>query len=357
AARTHTSTGGTDFFDNFFTRKLVDPEPTHGSWGSEEQAGVWQYRKSHVINSASGARTDYQVRIKVHYGSGTDSGEDVYLNGKCRADFGDVRFTDDDGITLLNYWMEEKVDGDYAVFWVKVADDLSVNPATIYIYYGNPSATTTSNIKAASLWGQGDDFNDNSRDTTIWDEHEVGAGIVSETNQRLECYCPYNGDRAGYVSKDSRYIDNCEIYVTVSQTVVTELCLFIHTQKITNDEPYFYNDWYRVTLWTWEGWYGFYVQERISDTVNTLYVGNQLSSYEKIKIQVTDGTVRFLEQDTLRATTAFSLNTQNCYIYLAARTHTSTGGTDFFDNFFTRKLVDPEPTHGSWGSEEAQPEA
>jgi len=68
----------------------------------------WQYRKSHVIESASGAGTNYQVRIKVHYGSGTDSGEDVYLNSHCRTDFGDVRFTDDDGVTLLDYWIEEK---------------------------------------------------------------------------------------------------------------------------------------------------------------------------------------------------------------------------------------------------------
>ena len=33
----------------------------------------------------------------------------------------------------------------YATFWVKVADDLSTNPATIYIYYGNPAATSISN--------------------------------------------------------------------------------------------------------------------------------------------------------------------------------------------------------------------
>jgi len=103
----------------------------------------WQYRKSHVINSASGAGTNYQVRIKVHYGSGTDSGEDVYLNSHCRTDFGDVRFTDDDGATELDYWMEEKVDSDYAVFWVEVADDLSSSSATIYVYYGKSDATYT----------------------------------------------------------------------------------------------------------------------------------------------------------------------------------------------------------------------
>ena len=54
--------------------------------------GNWQFRKSHIINPVLGAGTNYQVQIKVHYGSGIDGGEDVYLNGKCRSDFGDIRF-------------------------------------------------------------------------------------------------------------------------------------------------------------------------------------------------------------------------------------------------------------------------
>jgi len=51
-----------------------------------------------------------------------------------------------DGTTLLDYWMEEKVDGDYAVFWVEV-DSIPASPdtTTIYIYYGKSDATTTSN--------------------------------------------------------------------------------------------------------------------------------------------------------------------------------------------------------------------
>ena len=105
----------------------------------------WQYRKIHTINPASGAGTNYQVKITAHYGSGTDSGGDVYLNSHCRTDFGDVRFTKSDGTTLLDFWMESYTASNNAVFWVEVADDLSTNSATIYIYYGKSDATTTSN--------------------------------------------------------------------------------------------------------------------------------------------------------------------------------------------------------------------
>ena len=105
----------------------------------------WGYRKSHVVGYAAGAGVNYQKRIRVHYGSGTDNDENVYCGSHCKADFGDVRFTCGDGLTLLDYWLESKVDGDCAVFWVEVADDLSAVDQTIYIYYGNAAAATKSN--------------------------------------------------------------------------------------------------------------------------------------------------------------------------------------------------------------------
>jgi hypothetical protein len=130
--------------DWILVRKYVDPEPSHDDWGHPEERFTfpddWQYRKNHTINSNGNAGVNYPVRIKVHYGSGTDSGEDVYLNGKCQPDFGDIRFTDYTGWTLLDYWMDEKV-GNYATFWVEVTANLSVSTTTIYIYYGNENAS------------------------------------------------------------------------------------------------------------------------------------------------------------------------------------------------------------------------
>ena len=116
------------------------------SWSDAAWYSGWNYRKSHVINAASGAGTNYQVKITAHYGAGTDSEADVYLNNHSRTNFGDIRFTGSDGATLLDYWMESKTDSDNAVFWVEVADDLSSTNQTIYIYYGKADATTTSNV-------------------------------------------------------------------------------------------------------------------------------------------------------------------------------------------------------------------
>jgi hypothetical protein len=66
----------------------------------------WNYRKSHVIENATGAGTNYQVKIEAYAGSGVDTVGKVYLGGKALSSFADVRFTDDDGITELDYWLE-----------------------------------------------------------------------------------------------------------------------------------------------------------------------------------------------------------------------------------------------------------
>ena len=70
---------------NGFVNRAVDGDTftivaTDQDYDPQFDADSWSYRKSHVINSAAGAGTDYQVKIVVHYGSGADSGENVYLN-------------------------------------------------------------------------------------------------------------------------------------------------------------------------------------------------------------------------------------------------------------------------------------
>jgi len=114
----------------------------------------WTYRKSHTINGGPGAGTNYQVKIVVHSGSGTDSGEDVYLNGNSANWPDDIRFTDNDGFTELDHWLESS-DANTATFWVEARDNLD-NDRTIYIYYGNGGASSASN--GANTFNFFDDF-------------------------------------------------------------------------------------------------------------------------------------------------------------------------------------------------------
>jgi len=124
--------------------------------------------------------------ITVHYGAGVDGDDDIYCTvggvAHCKTDFGDIRFTDNDEDTLLDYWMESKVDSDNAVFWVEVKDDLSTDPVTIYIYYGKADASTTSN--GANTFLLFDHFDDNSIDSALW----ATSGTPTESGTELSLH-------------------------------------------------------------------------------------------------------------------------------------------------------------------------
>ena len=114
-----------------------------GDEGNVNWLEGWKYRKRHVVNGAAGAGTNYQVKLTVHYGFGVDSGENVYLNQKCKTDFGDVRVTLSDGQTVVageeNGWRESKANADRALIWFKIPESLDTE-VTVYVYYGNEDA-------------------------------------------------------------------------------------------------------------------------------------------------------------------------------------------------------------------------
>jgi len=101
----------------------------------------WKYRKSHTLTSPSKPLVDCPVGLKIHYGSGSDYDEDVYMNGKCRKDFSDIRITDSDGVTILapkedDCWIT-KTNGVLMEIWFKVPF-IPAKPKekVIYVYFG-----------------------------------------------------------------------------------------------------------------------------------------------------------------------------------------------------------------------------
>ena len=97
------------------------------SLSSTDWLNGWNYRKVVSINGTITAGTNYQVEIDVTY------------NSFMQSDFDDIRFTDNDGTTLLDHWLENKTDSTATRFWVEVLDDLGTGKS-IYLYYNrNPS--------------------------------------------------------------------------------------------------------------------------------------------------------------------------------------------------------------------------
>jgi len=106
----------------------------------------WAYRLQGYIppSAECGNLSDYQIMLTVHHGAGTNNGGDVYLNGSAQDDFDDIRFTAGDGVTLLDYWVEDYTKGSNATVWVKL-DEIPEEGTGLYLYYGNPDAKSTSN--------------------------------------------------------------------------------------------------------------------------------------------------------------------------------------------------------------------
>ena len=150
--------------------------------------GVGQYAQSHldhVKDKLDVWYVGFGAAYTYHYVQerGKISTNITSSNLKCRTDFGDIRFTDDSGVTLLDCWMESKTDNSNAVFWVKVADSLETDPITIYIYYGNANATypylATDLAQGEATFPFFDNFTSSPNGWTLWSNVSISGGYLN----------------------------------------------------------------------------------------------------------------------------------------------------------------------------------
>jgi len=100
------------------------------------------YRIPIIIQERSGNNLiNYQVNITINT-------QALISAGKMKSDCGDIRFTDTNG-NPLNYWIESGCNTNSTRIWVRASHIPANSNVTIYMYYGNPSATSQSNSTAA----------------------------------------------------------------------------------------------------------------------------------------------------------------------------------------------------------------
>jgi hypothetical protein len=94
----------------------------------------WMKRKTITINNTLNPNnlTNYQVKVDIQYDS------------DMKVDFSDLRFIEDDHQTPISYWIESYTPLDSTTVWLRLPSILSSNTRTIYMYYGNPSASSLS---------------------------------------------------------------------------------------------------------------------------------------------------------------------------------------------------------------------
>ncbi|HZU08340.1 MAG TPA: DUF2341 domain-containing protein [Pseudacidobacterium sp.] len=141
--------------------------PASGNWFSPS----WQYRSAVTItNSNSSALSNFQVKVQL--GSNFDF-------TKAAANGADIRFTASDGLTAIPFWIESW-NSTSAVLWVNVPS-IPTSGTTIFMYYGNPSATSASNGPATFLFF--DDFSGGNISSSKWTSTGGTWSVISDTNE------------------------------------------------------------------------------------------------------------------------------------------------------------------------------
>jgi hypothetical protein len=100
---------------------------------------AWHWRKPITINNGGvSTQTNYQVKL-------TLDTQTLVNQGKMNSAGNDIRFTDSTNYsTALSYWIESGINTGSTIIWVKIPS-IPTGSSTIYLYYGNSSATASSN--------------------------------------------------------------------------------------------------------------------------------------------------------------------------------------------------------------------
>ncbi|MEM3728332.1 MAG: DUF2341 domain-containing protein [Candidatus Bathyarchaeia archaeon] len=361
----------------------------------------WKYRKRHVISRATWAGKNYQVWFNVYKGGGVDNGNSVYLNDHSQAVFpNDIRFTDDDGQTLLNYWIES-YNSTWAKIWVKVADDLSTSDRAIYIYYGSPNANSISNFDAtftknfeegglAGLWhmdeGMGtiaSDSSGNSNNGVIsgarWDTSDGGqwdgradvkfstgsALIFDGANDVVNCGRGTSLNIRSAIAIEAwiyptgwgedpnngygRIVDKTTYMLFLNKgTVQPRQNNLVFGLRINNNMYYGNTPTNSITLNTWHHIVAVYDTRRIMIYINgvsqtiTYYRNQQPSGL----IDDSSG-YNLLIGDSPNSDRCFQGKIDEVRIY-----GRGVGAAEVRCHYERRKYAFPEPQHGEWGEEE-----
>ncbi len=154
--------------------KLQVASTSAGTWSDVNTASssawwniLWLKRKPITItNNTTTSFTNFEVRVSVVYATGMNS------------DFSDVRFTNASQ-TPLNFWMETSAASASSTMWVQVDSIATSASATIYMYYGNSSATISSS-SIGNTFVFGDDFSSSTIDTSKWTlTNSTGLSVVA----------------------------------------------------------------------------------------------------------------------------------------------------------------------------------
>jgi hypothetical protein len=166
----------------------------------------WRYYSEITIsNPNSSVLTDYQV--------GIDLDSSNFDFSKANSDGSDIRFSEDNGNTTIPYYIESwDNSGQTATVWVKVSSVPASSSKTIYMYYGNPVATSASNL--GNVATKKEDFEDGTVGvfSNVWKTNyfSVTTEKKYEGSYSLKCNDSNNADNGGAYANENTFWDTAK---------------------------------------------------------------------------------------------------------------------------------------------------
>lgn len=135
----------------------------------------WLYKKS--ISVSGEIPANYSIKLSI------DKNEHMNTN------FSDLRFLNSTESGEFDYWIES-YNSTTAIVWVEIP-----NNSTFYMYYGNPTASSSTNLKTTFLTG--DDFDSPTIDASIWTQNDALTAGVQYNLTNKSGYLQWLGDIDG----------------------------------------------------------------------------------------------------------------------------------------------------------------
>ena len=192
----------------------------------------WEYRKPILIQNQAGDLADYQVRIEINLSQ-------EYQQGRIQQYCNDTRFTylnqASNQEQEIPYWIEQcnLSANDTAIFWVKIPFLANDTNTTVYMYYGNPYASSESkmwnNITHLGIYGGVFDYNISEMQRYTGRIISIAGGwehtCILKSNGNVICYGDNGNGRANnYTGGDAVEVSTLYLHTCILKSNGNVIC-------------------------------------------------------------------------------------------------------------------------------------
>ncbi|ADC65576.1 Protein of unknown function DUF2341 [Ferroglobus placidus DSM 10642] len=280
----------------------------------------WKYRVPIYVEELSGNDLiDYQILVTL----------DASFNwSHAKSDGSDIRFADKNG-NPIPYWIESWNYGSSAKIWVKLNITANENK-TIYMYYGNASATSESD--GDNVFDFFDDFTTTNLNTSKW---TVVDQIPSIQHSILILT---GGDSIDAIKTLKSFSPPIAIHYYLAPSETSgDWDTGIGFGKSRNNMLRFTDD----TISSWRNYLTIHYKGWWSDTIEIQTPRSDYTTFHEYQVIVTNSGSIFKDLTDERGNPSqYSLNNGNIWL---VSDNDNSGNQGLFDWIFVRKYVNPEP--------------